>query len=425
MPLETIPPSLGDARELPAITVETDTRDYLAHATAQARAHDDYDLIVDVDAHLQEAGFWSEIVELMENDVLKYTAKAMMRGGVSMPLINYEPGMSFQAQADRVPHQRGPREKTEDPEKAGHRFVQIVRRTMDALGVDYQVIFPTAMLHLGMNPMEDIEIHLARAYSKWLSDIIIPQDERIIGLIYLPFNSPSECEKLVRDFGDKPGVVGFTVCAVRHKPVHANEYMRLYRMIEESGKPLVFHAGPHWNDPSFKQLNRFVSMHALSFVHYNLIHMTNWIVNALPERFPKMKLLWVESGLAWIPFLMQRLDQEIMLRPSEAPGLKRLPSDYMRQMHYSSQPMERINLKLLQSTMEAISAETQLLFSSDWPHWDFDPPSAITGLSFLSDKAKRNILGLNAARLFGLAAKRLRPHPQQVQERRRNESANA
>ena len=57
-------------------------------------------------------------------------------------------------------------------------------------------------------------------------------------------------------------------------------------------------------------------MHALSFVHYNMIHMTNWIINGLPERFPKLKVLWIESGLAWIPFLMQRLDHEYMMRTS-------------------------------------------------------------------------------------------------------------
>ena len=59
--------------------------------------------------------------------------------------------------------------------------------------------------------------------------------------------------------------------------------------------------------------------------------------------------------------------------------------------------------------MEAFNAETQLLYASDWPHWDFDPPSSITTLPFLSEQAKRNILGLNAARLFNLEVKRMRP----------------
>ena len=45
-----------------------------------------------------------------------------------------------------------------------------------------------------------------------------------------------------------------------------------------------------------------------------------------------------------------------------------------------------------------------MLYASDWPHWDFDAPSSITKLPFLNEQAKRNILGLNAARLFDLDA---------------------
>jgi predicted TIM-barrel fold metal-dependent hydrolase len=71
-------------------------------------------------------------------------------------------------------------------------------------------------------------------------------------------------------------------------------------------------------------------------------------------------------------------------------------------MYFTSQPLERSNMKLTQATFEAIGADTQLLYASDWPHWDFDAPSSITKLPFLKEEAKRNILGLNAARLFGL-----------------------
>jgi predicted TIM-barrel fold metal-dependent hydrolase len=111
---------------------------------------------------------------------------------------------------------------------------------------------------------------------------------------------------------------------------------------------------------------------------------------------------------------MQRLDHEYMMRSCEAPALKKLPSDYMRDMFYTTQPLERSNLKLLQATMEAMKAETQLLYASDWPHWDFDPPASITTLPFLDEQAKRNILGLNAARLFNLPVKRMRPKPAEV-----------
>jgi cytosine/adenosine deaminase-related metal-dependent hydrolase len=62
-------------------------------------------------------------------------------------------------------------------------------------------------------------------------------------------------------------------------------------------------------------------------------------------------VIWLESGLAWIPFMMQRFDNEYMMRTSEAPALKKLPSDYMRDMFWASQPMEVTDMGLLQETM--------------------------------------------------------------------------
>jgi hypothetical protein len=94
--------------------------------------------------------------------------------------------------------------------------------------------------------------------------------------------------------------------------------------------------------------------------------------------------------------------------------LKRLPSEYIREMYFTTQPLEKTNMNLLEATFSAINAETQLLFASDWPHWDFDPPSAITTIPFLSEQAKRNILGLNAARVFNLEVKRTRPQARDV-----------
>jgi predicted TIM-barrel fold metal-dependent hydrolase len=75
----------------------------------------------------------------------------------------------------------------------------------------------------------------------------------------------------------------------------------------------------------------------------------------------------------------------------------------MRDMYYSTQPMEVQDMEALACTFRMIKAETQLMYSSDYPHWDFDLPSAIYDLPFLSERAKHNILGGTAARLFGLA----------------------
>ena len=96
--------------------------------------------------------------------------------------------------------------------------------------------------------------------------------------------------------------------------------------------------------------------------------------------------MWIESGLAWMPFLMQRLDNDYMMRTSDAPSLKRKPSEYMRDMYYTTQPMEMVeDRRVLEATFKMINADTQLLWSSDYPHWDFDLPSAIYDLPFLNE----------------------------------------
>ena len=74
----------------------------------------------------------------------------------------------------------------------------------------------------------------------------------------------------------------------------------------------------------------------------------------------------------------------------------------MRDMYYSTQPMEVQDMEAMKVTFRMINAETQLLYSSDYPHWDFDLPTVIYDLPFLSEKAKHNILGGTAARLFKL-----------------------
>ena len=81
-------------------------------------------------------------------------------------------------------------------------------------------------------------------------------------------------------------------------------------------------------------------------------------------------------------------------------------------MYYSSQPMEKPrDRSILEATFKMINAETQLMWSSDYPHWDFDLPSVIYDLPFLSKGAKRNILGGTAAKLFNLDPKPVKRIP--------------
>jgi len=349
-----------------------------------------------------ELDSWAEVLDHIEDPVLRRNGKTMAASwpnAAQLALSNHPPGITFQDVHGRIPHQIKLAEHV-DTSDGKHRDLTLMRRAVESMGIALQIVFPQPMLEIGLHPSADIETQLIFAYNRWFTSRILAHDSRVKSMLALPFGNPEACLRTIEEFTGKPGVLGFMVTGQRQVGIHQAQYMPVYRALEERGLPLGFHAGPDYSVG--KLLNRFVSVHSLSFVTCNMIHLTNWLMNGMNERFPNLKVIWIESGLAWLPFMMQRLDHEYLMRQSDAPLLKRLPSEYMTDMYYTSQPMERTNLKLLESTFEAIHAETQLLYASDWPHWDFDTPGKIMRLPFLSEQGKRNILGENARRLFKL-----------------------
>ena len=382
---------------------EFDTRIVLAHAAKQARERGYQNFpIIDVDLHHFETEHFSEIVKYIDDPVIRQLLEASSiagyRGVGALPA-----GLGYQDYGGRI--MREPLRKLERTEPKPHRDVTLTRRWMDSMGVDIAILFPTPMLHLGLHPQVEVEVALSNAYNHWLVEHVLADEPRIRSMLYLPFNDPAATYRVVKEFTGKPGVVGFMVTSNRYRPVHHNDYMKTYALLEEANLPLAFHGAYNWNDQSLLMVNRFISAHALGFVWHNLVHLTNWVINGIPERFPKLKVLWIESGLAWLPFIMQRLDNEYMMRTADAPELKRLPSEYIRDMYYTNQPMEKTgDMALLETTFRVIKAETQLLYSSDYPHWDFDLPSVIYDLPFLNEAQKRQILGGNALRVFGMDA---------------------
>ena len=310
----------------------------LAHAAEQAieRRYEDF-CIVDVDCHHYETEAFNEILQYMEDPVMRHEAKyqGTARGGIASA------DGSYQEIGGRIT--RYPGRRIEKVPPTPHRDITLMRRWMDAMGVDIACMFPTPMLNLAACPRVEVEVAMAQAYNRWLCDKILGEEPRFKSMLYLPFNDPEACYKTVLEFADRKGVIGFMVTATHYRGVYDNAYAKTYAALQERNLPLAFHAAFNWADSGLSMTNRFIAVHALGFAWHNMLHLTNWVVNGMPERFPRLKTIWIESGLAWIPFLMQRLDNEYMMRTSDCALLKKKPSDYMRDMYFTSQPMEMVD----------------------------------------------------------------------------------
>jgi uncharacterized protein len=120
------------------------------------------------------------------------------------------------------------------------------------------------------------------------------------------------------------------------------------------------------------------------------------------ERFPRLKVAFLESGCAWLPFWLHRMDEHWEKRAHEVPWLRMKPSEYFRrQCMISCDPDE--------ATIPAVVhyiGEDYVCWASDYPHWDAIFPGAVAELrkhlSGLSEAAQQKILGDNARRFLDL-----------------------
>ncbi|MCC5698452.1 hypothetical protein LH612_35495, partial [Klebsiella pneumoniae] len=134
-------------------TVHTDSREILANARRDTERYglDDY-FIVDVDAHHVELDSWPEIIERIENPVLRDSGRQMMKNwpyAEHVALHNHPPGLTMQDVSGRIPHQAALAEPVTETDV--HRDVTLVRRAMEAMSIDVQVVFPQPMLEIGLH----------------------------------------------------------------------------------------------------------------------------------------------------------------------------------------------------------------------------------------------------------------------------------
>ncbi len=128
------------------------------------------------------------------------------------------------------------------------------------------------------------------------------------------------------------------------------------------------------------------------------------LVGGVFERFPRLRLAYLESGIGWVPYIMDRLDEEIEKRGAEeAPYLTMRPSEYIASSGRIFFGVE-CEEKTIPDTLRWGLADT-LLYASDYPHWDGDWPhtvSAVRERDDLSDEVKRKMLHDNALRFYKL-----------------------
>jgi len=285
-------------------------------------------------------------------------------------------------------------------------------KDMDLEGIDIAVLFPT--LGMFLSGIKDIRLaeETSIAYNNWLSDYCSVNPRRLKGYAHIPLQEVKTAVKEMRRAVAELGMVGVYL---RPNPYFGRnlddpDYTPLWQAVEELGIPIALHEGGNGPLPvagadryeqySKTSYNHFIS-HIVSHPFEQQLACTTLICGGVFERFQGLKVIFMESGVGWLPYWLDRMDRDFEHLGWYAPYLKIKPSEYFRRHCFASCDPDEEILPYVAETV----GDDNIVFASDYPHFDATFPGAVSAVADrdeLPDRTKRKILGLNAAQLINL-----------------------
>jgi predicted TIM-barrel fold metal-dependent hydrolase len=227
----------------------------------------------------------------------------------------------------------------------------------------------------------------------WNVDACVREVERAASLGLRGVNLTSDPQDLGSpDLANRAWDPVWEACASLHMPVHFHIGASLTTMNYFGTYP--------W--PSHDDDTSLAIGGTLLFIG-NARVVVNIICSGMLERFPELKIVSVESGTGWIPFILEALDYEMSENaPKQKAAMSLSPSEYFKRQIYATTWFERSDI----ASMIATVGEDNIMFETDFPHPTClypDPlKTADANMQTLSVETQRKILGENAEKLYRL-----------------------
>jgi predicted TIM-barrel fold metal-dependent hydrolase len=277
-------------------------------------------------------------------------------------------------------------------------------KELDKDGVDAEVIYGVLAAAAKLSDAE-ASYEMLRIYNDFIIDFCKKYPRRMIGLACLPFGDVEAAAKEVRRVA-KLGVKGVELsCSWNMQPMWHPSWNPLWEAINETQLPLHFHTFPSV-DPKLRAGVQGEDLLALRYSSICLFQMTLGAIltslmgAAVFERFPHFRVVFGESGIGWIPYLLDRMDYEYQDQYRDI-KLKLLPSEYWRRQCRATFQFDRIGTKLI----EDLGVET-LMWGSDYPHpdgiWPDSSDYIAKQFGHLPADVTHKITCENAGKFYGL-----------------------
>lgn len=281
----------------------------------------------------------------------------------------------------------------------------MTKQLLDTYGTRYALLSGTKGSVAGI-PDVDYAAAMCRGFNDYTVDVWLRADPRYLMGIFIGLGDPALAVKEIERLAAHPQVKFVCFYGATTIPFGKRFYWPIYEACARHGLPIHLHpattalsANPATTAAGMA--STYLEAHVSVSQNYQG-HLVSLVLEGVFEKFPSLKFAFVEGGFAWVPHVLWRMDKEFKGLRHQAPWLKRLPSEYVRQhLRFATQPMEEPTKPgQILPFFDILDAENMLIYASDYPHFDFDPPEVLP--RGLSETARRKILHDNAAEFFGL-----------------------
>ena len=320
---------------------------------------------------------------------------AVPLGSLGRPGSTFDDPASFRPLADALPGGSDPRARLRD---------------MDGEGIDQAVLYPTIGLYFPLVEDPASAVALAAAYNDWLAGYCAADPRRLFGAAMLPLQDPvaagRELRRAVTELGLVAGFVRPNPCLGRSLSDRA--YDVLWEAAEELDVPIGVHEGSSVGVPTLGSDRPFnpLLLHAVSHSFEAMLACAQLIAFGTLERHPRLRVLFLESSGGWVPFWLERLDEQAESFGGFCPDMALRPSEYFARQCAISFEVDEQTLPALVPFV----GERRVVWGSDYPHHDATFPGAVEAIRSTvapcATATQVHVLGLNARQHYRLPSRR-------------------
>ena len=275
----------------------------------------------------------------------------------------------------------------------------------DRDGIDHMVFFPSFGLRAPSIEDRAVARGFTELYNEWVAGWCRRGRGRFHGVAVLPVEWVDDAVAAMRRAKELGLVCAMIPPALRTRNLDHPDLDPLYAAAVELDMPLGVHGAPGIHLPKIgvDRFTNYIQVHCVSFPFDQMTAMTSLVSGGVFDRHPRLRVAFLEAGVSWVPYFIDRLHEHWEKRGSWIPnGWQRDPRAYVErgQIYVSCEPDETV----LPAVLDALGSDF-VMYASDYPHWDGEFPNSTRALrtrTDLSEVSRRKVLGENARRFYAL-----------------------